>query len=190
EALAHLWDVHAHPGLMPVLLRLGNRRHAVVRAEGDDVAVAANTLVQVLEQLADPAVQSYEQILDLTALGSEGVADAIESRETDGEEVGDLAPSQLEVVGQRRGHPREVRVRERALPPQCDEPRVRRALPGNRMWKCTAPSVGGALRGDVVGKAIRVLRSLKRPGATEVGFERVARDEGLDGRHGAFRKRA
>ena len=39
---------------MPVLFRLGDRRDAVIRAEGDDVAVAANPLVEMLQQLADP----------------------------------------------------------------------------------------------------------------------------------------
>ena len=175
---------------MPVLFRLGDRRDTVIRAEGDDVAVAANPLVQMLQQLADPAVQSCKQVLDLTALGSEAVADAVERREADGEEIRSLVSSELEAVGQRSGHAGEVRVRERTLPPPFDELWVRGASTGNLVWKLTIPSGEWALRGCVVGKSVRVLGSLKRPRATEVSFERVARDEALDGGHRTFRKRA
>ena len=74
---------------------IGDLRDAVIRAQADDVVAGADGLVEMIEQPADRAVEPDEHVLDFVAARPEDMADAVDGRKADAEEVGLVAASEL-----------------------------------------------------------------------------------------------
>ena len=98
--------------------RLGHRRHAVIGAQTQDVAVAADLAVERVEQVAHRPIEPRERVLHLVAVWSERVSDVVERREADAKEVDRVALAQLQASHERPRPSSRDRCRRRGWSPR------------------------------------------------------------------------
>ena len=67
---------------------LGHGRDAVVGGEDDDAVVEADRAVDGVEERGEDAVEAEHGVHDFVAVGAVGVADVVDARKADGEQIG------------------------------------------------------------------------------------------------------
>ena len=82
----------------------------MIGGEREDVLVAPDPLVELIDQFADDFVETQQDVLDLMAPGAEIMADDVERREAHREKVGRGALPQLHAVDGVRRQPAQRRV--------------------------------------------------------------------------------
>src|SRR5690606_38026720 len=92
----------------------GNVRHAVVGPKRQDIAVTAETRVEVVEQFPDRLVEAQQHVLDLVALRSVLMSDEVEGGEADAEKVGPGAAPEVQRVDGVSREASEILVGKRA----------------------------------------------------------------------------
>ena len=147
--LAHLGVDHAAGIDAGRLLRFGNPGDAVVGREPHDVVVAADSCIEVAEELSQRSIQPHQLVLHFLAVRAEVVAHVVQARKADAEIVDDVALPELKRLDLRCRHRAQIRIRVRAALPQVVE-LVRRGAGGAR-------------------ERMRKLRRPRRPRALEAG---------------------
>ncbi len=126
-------------------------------------------------------------VLDLLAARPERVPDQIGAREADAEEIGSVVRAEREPVDQRRGHPRDVRVGERAALPLTVVLGARLAVAVQRVRERRRPAFRRAFAEAVVGVAIVRRRQHPLPGLAVIGVDPVGGHEGAHLRYRRLR---
>ena len=96
QAVEQVPDVEPVCVLTLVGAVLGQRGDPVVRSEGDQRAIEPDRLVDELEEAGELGVEAQHVVLHLPAERSEGVADSVGGRKTDGEQVGCIVGAELQ----------------------------------------------------------------------------------------------
>ena len=165
----------------PVLL--GNDGHPVIRSQRQQIAVASNRAVQVLDQRADRRVEVDEDVFDFAAAGPEVVPDHVERGEADTQEVGRAPLPELPLIDQPGGETAQICVRQRTLLPVIGEHRVNTRAPGDAMRKQGRPAAIGPLARERVAVLIGVRGRRQLPLAVLFGLEAVVGEEPGHVRH-------
>src|SRR5213079_2400944 len=86
-------------GVQPSLLEVfRSGSHAVVGAKGDDVISATDLLVEMGEKIGEIFVEADENVLNLAAARTEGVAHAVHGGVAYAEKIGPGAAAQVQSV--------------------------------------------------------------------------------------------
>ncbi len=138
----------------------------------------------MIQQPADRLIEPQQQVLDLVAPRTVGVADEVERREADGEVVHTIVLPQFQRVHGGGRHPPEIRVRERRALPAAVERRAGSVAGFPQLVReCSRHARPGPLGGCVVFVLIVAGVEQPRPRVPGVGRHGVRVDEPLEERH-------
>ena len=105
---------HLVAALSPTAALFRHGRDAVIRPERDHVAAAADHRVEMIEQRAYRAIEAQHDVLHFVAGGAVLVADEVEGREADRQEVRSFTSAEAERIDRCCRHASEIVVGERA----------------------------------------------------------------------------